>query len=108
MINFKEWEKLDLRVGQIKEVKQHPNADKLLLLRVDLGEKEIQLVAGIKQYYSNEELKDKKIVVITNLEPAMLRGQKSEGMLLAADDKANNKVVLICPEKDVPVGTKIR
>ena len=47
-------------------------------------------------------------MVITNLEPAVLRGEKSEGMLLAADDQANNKIVLICPEKDVVTGTRIR
>lgn len=106
MVSFDEWKKLDLKVGQIKEVKQHPNADKLIVLKVDIGEKEIQLVAGIKQYYKVEELKDKKIVVITNLDSANLRGEKSEGMLLAAVDK--DKVVLVCPEKDIGAGAKIQ
>ncbi|RLF65953.1 MAG: methionine--tRNA ligase, partial [Thermoplasmata archaeon] len=75
-----------IRVGLVTDVKDHPNADKLYVLRVDLGDEERTLVAGLRPYYSKEELKDKKIAVLANLKPAKLRGIKSEGMLLAADD----------------------
>ena len=104
MIEFKDWKELDIRIGQIKEVKDHPNANKLLILKVDVG-KEIQLVAGVKNNYSKKELIGKKIVVFTNLEPAVLRGVKSEGMLLAA--VKDDKVVILIPEKDIANGARI-
>ena len=105
-IKFSEWQKMDLRVGEILEVNDHPDADKLYVLKVDIGEKEIQLVAGIKNFYKKDELKGKKIVVFTNLEPAVLRGVKSEGMLLAADK--DGRVTLLVPEKNIESGAKIR
>lgn len=105
-IKFSEWQNMDLRVGEIKEVNDHPNADKLYVLKVDIGEKEIQLVAGIKKFYTKEELTGKKIIVFTNLEPAVLRGAKSEGMLLAADTK--DGPILLSPEKNAENGAKIR
>jgi len=104
MIEFKDWKELDIRIGEIKEAKDHPNADKLLILKVDVG-KEIQLVAGIKKNYSKKELIGKKIVVFTNLEPAVLRGVKSEGMLLAA--VKDDKVVILVPEEDIANGARI-
>ena len=104
MISFDDWKKADLRVGKILEAREQPNVDKLFVLKVDIG-KEIQLVAGLRDHYSAKELVGRKIVVVTNLEPVVLRGEKSEGMLLAAVDK--DKVVLIAPEKDVSTGSKI-
>ena len=95
----------DIRVGEIKKVEDHPNAEKLVVMDVDIGEKTIQLVAGIKQHYSNDELVGKKVVVFVNLEPAVLRGVKSEGMILAAVEKDN--IALISPEKDIGNGAKI-
>ena len=83
-IKFEDWKKLDLRVGEIKEVKDHPNADKLLILKVDIGNEARTVVAGIKKYYSKEELIGKKIILFTNLEQKELRGIRSEGMILAA------------------------
>ena len=107
-IPFSDWEKLDLRVGLIKEVEDHPNADKLLVLTVDLGEEqERTLVAGLKGYYSKEELVNKKAVFVANLEPANLRGIESNGMILAAAAKDKKQIVFIAPEKDIGVGTKI-
>ncbi len=105
-IPFKEWEKLDLRVGQVLEVNDHPEADKLYLLKVDLGGKEIQLVAGLKAFYKPEELLNKRIIVFTNLEPATIRGQKSEGMILCAEK--DDIVSFLTPERDVPLGAKVR
>ncbi len=108
-VSFNEWKKLDIRIGKITAVENHPNADKLVILKVDFGDGEKQLVAGVKGFYKNEQLKGKKIVVLTNLEPATIRGVKSEGMLLAAVEKEDGikKVVLLQPEKDVAEGTKI-
>lgn len=89
---------LNLKVGKIKEAKQHPNADKLLILKVDIGN-EIQLVAGIKEYYDIDELLGKKIIVVSNLKPAKLRGEESQGMLLAAD--IDDKVELLTCDDSV-------
>lgn len=83
--NENKFSKLNLKVAEILDVRDHPDADKLYILHIDIGEKR-QLVAGLKDHYKPEELKGKKIVVVSNLQPAKLRGQKSEGMLLAADD----------------------
>lgn len=79
---------VDLRVAEVLDVKDHPNADKLYLIHIDLGAlgKRV-LVAGMKPYYTPEEMKGKKIVIVSNLEPATIRGVKSNGMLLAAEDK---------------------
>lgn len=106
-IKFEDWKKLDLRVGQIKAVKQHPNANKLLILLVDLGKEgqDRQLVAGLKESYTEEELIGKRVIVFSNLEPAVLRGEESAGMVLAA--VKNGKVALLSPDKDIELGAKI-
>ena len=77
---------LNLKVAKILNVENHPNADKLYILQIDLGTEKRQLVAGLKWHYSNSELLNKKIIVITNLKHAKLRGVESQGMLLAGDD----------------------
>lgn len=106
MVTIEDFSKLKLKVGRIIEVSDHPRADKLYILKVDIGQKQIQLVAGIKNFYSKEELKDKLIVVLVNLEPKPLRGVVSEGMLLAAQD--NNTVSILTPDKKVEPGSIIR
>lgn len=107
-ISFKEFQRLDLRVAKIKEAKNHPNADKLLILTVDLGEDgERQLVAGIKEAYPLETLEGMQIVIITNLEPAIIRGIESRGMLLAAEGE-DGKPVLIVPHEKTLINAKIR
>ncbi len=106
MIAFDDFSKLELKIGIVIEAEDHPNADKLLVLKVDLGEEQPrQLVAGIRNNYSADELKGKQIVVLANLEPRMLRGVESQGMLLAARGK--EKVVLLSPEKEVEPGSTI-
>lgn len=107
-IPFSEFQKIDLRVGKIIKVQPHPDADKLYILLVSLGagEHDIQLVAGLRGYYKEEELMEKQIVVVRNLQPATLRGIESQGMLLAAEFKG--KVILISPEKEIETGAKIR
>jgi methionyl-tRNA synthetase len=104
-INMKDFEKMELRVGEIISVENVSNADKLYVLQVDIGGKQIQLIAGIKKNYKPEKLKGKKIVVVTNLEPATIRGIRSDGMLLAAVD--NDNISLITVDKDVPPGTPV-
>ncbi|HXZ23797.1 MAG TPA: methionine--tRNA ligase [Methanomassiliicoccales archaeon] len=89
---FKEFETLNLKVGKVLEVRPHPNAEKLLVIDVDIGTK-IQLVAGLRAYYPGEELKGKSIVVVSNLQPAKLRGVESMGMLLAAESGGKVKVL---------------
>lgn len=104
---LEDFEELDLEVGTVQTVRDHPDADNLLLLDVDLGELDNrQLVAGIRDDYSADELEGRQIVVVTNLEPAEIRGETSEGMLLAAD--AERHVALVEPDKAVPNGTTVR
>lgn len=106
MISFDEFKKMELVVAEIKEVKEHPNADKLYILKVELpSEPERQLVAGIKPYYSREELIGKQIVLVKNLAPARIRGVESEGMLLAAEDR--DGISILIPDRKVENGAKI-
>ncbi len=83
---MKELKKLDLRAAKIKSVEDHPNADRLYVINVDLGDHTRTLVAGLKSYYSKEEMTGKQVVIVANLEPAKLRGIESQGMVLAAED----------------------
>ncbi len=106
MVSIEDVKALGLRIAEIVGVEDHPNADRLYVLSVRIGDETRRLVAGIKAYYSKDELLGKKIVVITNLRPATIRGIESQGMLLAAD--AGNEVVLLSPEKDVPSGAEVR
>ncbi len=105
-ISIQDFSEIDLRVAVITAVEEHPNADKLLVLRIDAGDGEKQLVAGIKGHYSAEELVGRKIVVVNNLAPAVLRGVESQGMLLAARD--GEQVVLLTTEKDVGPGSRVQ
>ncbi len=86
----------DLKLGQIKEVENHPEADKLFVTQIDFGSEQRQIVAGLKNYYTKEELINMKVVVICNLKPAKLRGVDSNGMILAAEDNENNVGVITC------------
>ncbi len=104
-ITIEDFGKMDLRIGEIISVQDVPNADKLYKLEVDIGGRQIQLVAGIKTSYSKEDLTGKKIVVVANLQPAIIKGITSEGMLLAA--VSDNKISLLTVDKDVPVGTEV-
>jgi tRNA-binding protein len=107
-IVYDDFAKVELRVAKVLEARPHPNADKLLLLQVDLGEETPrQIVAGIRAHYTPEALVGKKIVVVANLAPAMLRGETSNGMLLAAT--SGEKVILLTvDDADCIVGAKIK
>lgn len=106
VITFGDFKKLELKVARIIEVKDHPNADKLYILTIELDGSKKQLVAGIKNHYKPDELIDKQIIVVNNLEPAVIRGEKSEGMLLAAQD--DERIAILVPEKSVKIGSIIR
>lgn len=105
-IPYADFQKLELRVAEIISAAAHPNADKLVLLKLRVGEREKQIVAGIKLHYAPETLVGKKIIIVDNLEPAVIRGETSEGMLLAASD--DTMLTLVVPEKDIPSGAKVK
>ncbi|MBN2474151.1 MAG: methionine--tRNA ligase subunit beta [Pirellulales bacterium] len=105
-ISYKDFSALDLRVATVLSAREHPNADKLLLLRIDAGEGPKQIVAGIRGHYEPEALVGRQIIVVDNLEEAILRGEESRGMLLAAGD--GDKVVLLKPDRECPPGTPIK
>ena len=98
---FSGFSSLNLKVGKITKVEDHPNADSLFLLQVDIGQP-IQVVAGLKKYYSHEEMLNRKVVVVSNLKPAKLRGCESQGMLLAADAGEELVMLLSAPEDAEP------
>ena len=107
-ISYGDFKKMDLVVGTITAVEPHPNADKLYVIKVDLGTEERQLVAGLKPYYEPEQLNGKQVVVVVNLEPANLRGVESRGMLLAAQhDDAPDEVIIVSPERPMKPGAKV-
>jgi methionyl-tRNA synthetase len=105
MISIDDFRKIELRVATIQSAEPHPNADKLLVLQVDLGGETRQICAGIRNHYSAEELVGRQIVVVANLETAKLRGLDSQGMLLAASDE--DRVIILTPEKSVQAGAKV-
>ena len=105
MIDISDFARADLRVAEILSVESVPGADKLYALQVDVGGEKRQLVAGLKPYYSDSEMKGKKIVIIANLKPAVIKGVQSQGMLLAA--QSGQKVSLLTVDKDVPAGAKV-
>ena len=95
-ITYEDFAKIELKVAKVLEARPHPNADRLMLLQVDAGGEPKQIVAGIRQHYTPEQLVGKLIIIVDNLAPAMLRGESSQGMLLAASSEA--KVILLSPD----------
>jgi methionyl-tRNA synthetase len=106
MITIEDFRKIELKIAEIKEVNDHPNADKLFVITLDIGEKTKQVVAGIKPSYTKEELIGKQVVLVDNLEPAVLRGIESQGMLLAASDETG--ITIISPQRKVKLGSIVK
>ena len=106
-IPFDDFMKLDLRIAKVIEAKEHPNADRLLVMQVDLGTEQRQLVAGLKGYYEPAELVGKLIVVVANLAPRKMRGEESHGMLLAASTEDHSQIILLTPMSDIAPGSKV-
>ena len=105
MVTIADFQQIDLRVATIVAAEHHPNADRLVVLRIDVGGEPRQIVAGIRGSYELSTLVGKQIVVVANLEPAKLRGVESQGMLLAARD--GDRVVLLGPDAAVASGSKV-
>lgn len=106
MISFEEFKKLELKTGRIKEVNDHPNADRLYVITVDLGDRTKQVVAGIKGSYKKEDLVGRQVVVVDNLESAVLRGVESQGMILAASD--DKGISVVGPDRDLALGSVVK
>lgn len=106
MITYDDFKKVELKTAKILDVKDHPSADKLYVMEIDLGSEKRQIVAGIKNYYTPGELAGKNIVVVTNLEPATIRGVESKAMLLAASD--DNTLAILTLDKDIAPGASIK
>lgn len=107
-IPFADFEKVELRVGEIKSVEDHPNADKLFVMKVDLGEgEERTIVAGLRKFYSAEELVGKKAIFAANLEPANLRGVESNGMILAVANKDRSEVRFVTTDGEMDAGLRV-
>lgn len=106
MITIEEFAKVELKVGKVLEAKRVEGSNKLVVMRVDTGE-ERQIVAGIGKAYTPEELIGKSIVLVTNLQPAMLMGVESHGMLLATSDD-EGRLSIIIPERQTKEGSKVK
>jgi len=105
-ITIEDFKKIVLKVGKVVEAAAHTNANKLLVLKVDLGGGELrQVVSGIRQWYAPEQLVGKSVVLVANLAPAVLRGVESQGMVLAAT--SGDQVILLSPEKEASPGSKV-
>jgi methionine--tRNA ligase beta chain len=108
MITFTQFKEMELRVAKVKSAENHPQADRLLVLKIELAEgQERQVVAGIKQWYAPEALVGKTVIFVANLEPAMLRGVESQGMILAAHDAVSGNVTVLTTEKEVAAGSTV-
>lgn len=106
MANYDDFKKIEFKIAVIKEANDHPNADRLYVLTVDLGDKTKQIVAGIKNHYKKEDLIGRQVVVVDNLDPAMLRGVESQGMILASSDE--NGMAVIVPDKAMKLGSVVK
>jgi methionyl-tRNA synthetase len=110
LVTYEQFSALDFRVGRVLEVNPHPNADKLLVLKVDLGAMGIrQIIAGIKAYYQPDNLVGKFIVTVANLQPRMMRGLESQGMILAASEgEPPTDVIVLTTDKPVSPGSLVK
>jgi methionine--tRNA ligase beta chain len=106
IITFDEFKRMDFKVGEITKAERVEGTEKLIKMEVNIGTETRQMVAGIADKYSPEELAGKKVIVIVNLKPAVIRGVESRGMLLAAE--VGGKAILPVFTEDVPAGAKVR
>ena len=106
-ITFDDFAKIKLRVGRVLEAGDHPNADKLLVLKVDLGGEQRHIVAVLPCSYPAEQLVGRNIILVANLAPRMMRGLESQGMLLAASNADRSRVIVLSPEADIEPGSVV-
>ncbi|MFB6199637.1 MAG: methionine--tRNA ligase [Candidatus Nanohaloarchaea archaeon] len=107
-VSFEEFQNMDIRTGKIQKVEEHPNADKLYKIQVDIGEATLQTCAGLKNHYKKDELEGKNVVVLANLEPTELRGETSECMMLAAENQEGDTVSLLDTDQEIEIGSEIK
>lgn len=106
-IQFADFAKVELRVAKVLEAYDHPSADKLIVLKVDLGTEQRQICAGLRGHYEPASLIGRNIVIVANLAPRMMRGLESNGMLLAASNADHSKVIVLTPESDIEPGSVV-
>jgi methionyl-tRNA synthetase len=106
VISIDQFKTVELRVATVTSAEPHPNADRLVVLKVDLGSEQRQIVAGIKKHYDPATLVGTQVVVVANLEPVTLRGVESQGMLLAASHEET--LVVLRPDKPIAAGATVR
>ena len=106
-IPFEDFMKVDLRVAKVLEAFDHPNADKLMVLKIDLGTEQRQICAGLRGHYESASLVGRTIIVVANLAPRMMRGQESKGMLLAASSADQSRIILLQPDAEIEPGAKV-
>lgn len=108
IIKYEDFDKIEFKIGIIKECFKHPNADKLLVFQIDVGEKEPrQIVSSIADFYKPEDVIHKRVVVVTNLKKAKFRGMESDGMLVCASLLNDEDVELLTITKEFPAGTMV-
>lgn len=108
LVDFAHFTKLTLVVGRILEVVVHPRADRLYIVQIDVGlDAAVQSVTSLVPYYTVAELTGRSVVVLTNLEPARMRGEISEAMLLCAETPDESESVLLAPSREMPPGTPV-
>jgi methionyl-tRNA synthetase len=108
VITIEEFQRIELRVATILSAERVPGTEKLLKLQIDLGSERRQLVAGIAKHYTPEELIGKQIVVVTNLQPAVIRGIESQGMLLTASTDDSSQLALVTLQRPMPNGCRVK
>lgn len=106
MVTYEEFRKIELKIATIKDVQPHPNADKLYVVTIDVGGVTRQVIAGIRLFYPEDALKGRQVVIVDNLEPAMIRGVESQGMLLAASDEQG--ICVLSPDRHVQEGSIVK
>ncbi|MBZ6073764.1 tRNA-binding protein [Aeromonas schubertii] len=107
-IEFADFKRIEMKVGRVLEVVRHPGADKLYIVQIDVGgERPLQTVTSLVPYYSEDELAGSEVVVVTNLKPTRMRGERSECMLLCAETLDESQSVLLQPRASMPAGTPI-
>ena len=105
LISIDDFAKVELVVGTVEKCEKHPEADRLLVSQINIGKETRQIVSGIADHYTPEEMIGKKVIVVANLKPAKLRGVESQGMILAGSKK---KLLELVSVESLPNGTKIR
>jgi methionyl-tRNA synthetase len=106
MASYDDFKKIEFKIAKIKEVNDHPNADRLFVITVDVGGRTKQVVAGIKSSYKKEDLVGRQVVLVDNLDPAMLRGVESQGMILASSDEKG--IAIVTPDREMALGSIVK